>query len=1714
MPPKRSPKVNREGALLKSWRQESTTGSRAKIWLIVRRATITLLALSLVGWLSYLLFKPFFYPKTYLTYFGADDTRTLMVRPLEFIYEDFTGYAALSNGLTALTRDRPNLVFRRLESLDQELDDIQSSAIRGNDTLVLVITAHGIVRDGEAYLAGGAFRPEVAGDTSDEGLYAVAKLLRRLDELPGGTKLVLLDAGRDDYAPRLGMAINGFSQLLKQEIERANTSNVWVLCSSSPGERSHVSPALRHSVFGYMCSTGLQGAADVDQDEIVDLQELYAFVRSNVADWVMKASGGSETQTPILLGDEENESSFARAHLIDIRNMPEIPGVASEINAAQDVHAQGSIVSTVVSFVTDRVAEFGVDPVTRAVRGMGNQLAGNDEKDSTEENTGEEANSQVEMDREAQRTQEEFELMKQDWQLTQEIAVTHPAPVSYAPDLWRLHLERLVWLEDLQQGGARIDPRWLVDELRSISQSLGDLLKKEKPASDEVKNVVDQLRLCRPTSPIAVKDAPTIALAEAIVAADSTQELPAKLKDFIRQYDDWLASQQGLEQLEKIRETSWEDDWRQYFEFQLLEKLPANTEFPLATIKLALEVRRIGERVAANLYWGEGWAAGPIEQADRLRIEAERLLFDQAVGNWQIRASENLRRARSIYLSAERQLRTVQKAHLIHQTLLSAFRDYLRWSRGMWGDSATRAPSPQSLSNLLDKLRDVEDVLDSSDKSMLPNLADLERIRDEFQQGLSSSVNDLASAPYRPGDAERLETLLGTALLTDEDREKCLTARLKADKDLMSSYEFSEPSSIVPANPVSLTTRRNAAAHLAVEWKFVKTYYPNLADPVDSFQKAGTDYEELLEQSEALGEKLSELPSEIRAEALADADLSDSSSREDRIKRLRHVARSLSLVDVADSAAGIAADANSSAVENSLEALWNARWFDLLCAARERLWRAHADATVQELEQLQRQAERYAVLARSIPGQPEPEKHVLPGLNLAVAQSEITLDSRDEAILKVALRSAVDSSVWIVAQYDPDLLEVSGVDWTLPTEDELRRAPLADRGSANTGYPYRPEIRARFPATLKLRPGQNRSLDVRVKRQNAAQGKANLVLRAIGQSAYLRHLIPVRLPGRQELEVSISDGRSARTTSSGKIGLFPNRLQDLVFLVSNRGSSSIKLTANLYAPQQDPLISIPEGALRASAAQQIMRRFGRTNPVALGAELTLPVGVRQAPISFDFESPQNKLLLGAESKAGAAQIALPYGLLLELIDQESQERTIRWFQFEIWKPKAFLSARAAYDPGAQELTVTLQANPSHEFPNGDSNAELVIDSRFLSARGGGLYATTVREGNFRGTLIAPLNGNWPQEFDPQAEDYLPVYITVDGYPRAFEFRIRETTARTDLKPVQDISKVRIVSPPAGTPLAASGFVKARLEVDAPDGFFDPPENYLEVGIDVDQDRELNDENSKRLHSDRFSVIRLQQPVSNGTLAFEPRVRDFELELPSAGIIDRAVNVLGQLKTVGGYLQKDYVPIILDGRGPQIGIVKLDEGPSKLIVEVNPDDLTGVESVEAAFESSKEVKWEKGKRQAGSLWVVALKTADLSPGAYTVLIKATDTVGNVSEILREEWTKPDGHKDDSDGTSSQATKIKKEPVKNQVKGRVTYSSRKSVSDLKVTLSGAGIPSKQARILENGQFDFGLIPPGTYTVNAHGLAGGNYHDGTEDIRVGEEPNTPVNIEIKIR
>jgi uncharacterized caspase-like protein len=82
-----------------------------------------------------------------------------------------------------------------------------------------------------------------------------------------------------------------------------------IITASRPTEVSIELPELGHGIFSYYLVEGLKGAADLNRDGIVSLQELYEYVEQQVT---AKSRSVGGNQHPVMKGELEGVLPLAK----------------------------------------------------------------------------------------------------------------------------------------------------------------------------------------------------------------------------------------------------------------------------------------------------------------------------------------------------------------------------------------------------------------------------------------------------------------------------------------------------------------------------------------------------------------------------------------------------------------------------------------------------------------------------------------------------------------------------------------------------------------------------------------------------------------------------------------------------------------------------------------------------------------------------------------------------------------------------------------------------------------------------------------------------------------------------------------------------------------------------------------------------------------------------------------------------------------------------------------------------------------------------------------------------------------------------------------------------------------------------------------------------------------------------------------------------------
>jgi len=227
----------------------------------------------------------------------------------EAIHQVLTGPAGFKpehiHLLTDSTERKPTL-----RNLKWALGTFLARSAKKDDTVLIFFAGHGapevdqrgIERDGLAkYL--------IPSDADPDDLYSTAFPMDELQTIFGRIEaervVVFLDAcysgaaGGRTFASKKTRAVN-VDDLFLERLTRAKGRAI--LTASRPAEVSLELADLGHGLFTYYLLRGLQGAADLNRDGIVSLQELYEYVEQQVS---QKARAVGGNQHPVMKGELE-----------------------------------------------------------------------------------------------------------------------------------------------------------------------------------------------------------------------------------------------------------------------------------------------------------------------------------------------------------------------------------------------------------------------------------------------------------------------------------------------------------------------------------------------------------------------------------------------------------------------------------------------------------------------------------------------------------------------------------------------------------------------------------------------------------------------------------------------------------------------------------------------------------------------------------------------------------------------------------------------------------------------------------------------------------------------------------------------------------------------------------------------------------------------------------------------------------------------------------------------------------------------------------------------------------------------------------------------------------------------------------------------------------------------------------------------------------------
>jgi hypothetical protein len=1752
-----------------------------------KRGFALVLFLAAVVALLILVFPPLYHPNAQLVFLTGLDYHPLRAPPAEYAQEDSDALEKLAPVLYKHGAEPGPILLSEMRSASamRGLPAALSEATPdGAGVLIVYIDGHGVSDNGTAYLLCRNFDPA----NPAAGRYRLSDLLRQVADSPAPLKLLILETGRIEADPRMGMLVNEFPRLLEQEVHATGNESLWVLTSNAILERSHVSRALERSVFGYFVTLGLNGAADANGDRAVDVDELYRFVRTNVAAWVRAVTGGRETQTPLLLwGGGTNLPREKLAVLLPAMNTGSGGGLKLPKTSAKFPDVAGGIASPYTNRATQNFVPIAAKSqkkvpglkqarkaaktnakVSRKIKesksrkatdakkpettpagakpdgtkaepspapgdkspsaadakpietgGKGANDAGGetpdtgDKEGAAEESTDVSAAGSSATQKTPLPPPTAGELLAQAWQLRDDMETPsgdEPRPLDYAPQTWREYQQWLLAEEQLYRAGAMSDQKEIAAGLTKVLARLAAAPSPPPLDKDQPSDLAVRISGLRPMAPAGVDSAWSLAMAQcfaqqnhtplsadAIAAARALDRFaidgtPAEFAGWVKKLDPAL---------DRYSEVRWA---------RQLAKLPG---LDWSIVQLSLVTRRLGEQVPVIAPAALPWIEQRLEAADRLRLDAERQLTDAIGSDRQATASRLFRQAADLYHETADDIAVVTAAMQLRHDLLNRAPFYIAWRENAGWESSADAPKDADLMDLCGRLGELDEVLATPDPAKLEQInklaAESAALADRIEAGLAdANIANLTGPTAGPGSGWRIEVLLSTPLLSAESRQRLLSAAADADAKFAASYRPAKPESIFEPAPIvtpllwqAIVERAELEAALARLAGGRGKGQARLLDPLtialadlkaarqrlDGNEGRASD-EAVWESCRRFGAALEDfyraLPGRLEAIVAKDSDLTDLAGRPARLAALHSADRMLRLTDVRDLA--------QSVQSNPAGALAGTSLYDLLLWQERRLETALADAPPAEAEYLTNAASSYFAQAGRIPLQPPGSPPATPPLSIS-GPTSANLATEPEQLIELALRStaAHPTDVWIVCRFSPELLEVKAAG-EVRLYDEQQLATATDR--------------AALPPTFKLHADSAEPLRLRVRAKTGARQGTRLIIKAIAAGAVVvRHEIDIALAAPQTIELTVEGPPGTWAQSESQISLypFPNRKTNFHLSLVNNGPTDRDVDVDFLALDAKATVIPPPAALSAEDAAGLLKRFGPTRSVAALKKISLPAGGKPVALPFpasEEKKPAESLKPGAKPAAASASATpsasppaaakpaadeppppprsvVDHGLLAVITDRESQLKTIKRIDIEPQRPRRYVRPQIGYSLDRETLQI-------HIVPQ---------DKALLPPEGVRIHAEIVAplppgtQAQLDAELKAPdYVANLFCELPADAGKVVTVRLTVDGYPRAFVYHVPLGIQSSDLAEETDLREIRILAPEVEAAYKAPiESIIVDAQVDAPLGAFQNPDDLLEIGIDVDRDRDLRGSEPRvQLAADRQVNIWLDRSGPGGLFSLDTKIGDFHLAVPTPALRNARVSVLGRIFASGKTGWSEPVDILLDGTPPRIERVELL--PAAVVigpdVEVSiwptDDNLSGVVKVEAGFDTSGHGKFDETiepfelSRDANGRWFSKLPTKALDPGVLTLLVRATDRAGNVSDYTKVKCRII---------TKAEADAAAAAPLA-KLFGTVFYGNDPAAGVEMTVTSEKGPKIPAATTDASGNFSFTNIPPGKYKLAA--------------------------------
>jgi hypothetical protein len=556
----------------------------------------------------------------------------------------------------------------------------------------------------------------------------------------------------------------------------------------------------------------------------------------------------------------------------------------------------------------------------------------------------------------------------------------------------------------------------------------------------------------------------------------------------------------------------------------------------------------------------------------------------------------------------------------------------------------------------------------------------------------------------------------------------------------------------------------------------------------------------------------------------------------------------------------------------------------------------------------------------------------------------------------------------------------------------------------------------------------------------------------------------------------------------------------VLFSDSPDGASGAKTDILLRPNKEQKFYTFVENASRRNRKVSVKLQVGNPPVELVSAPLVVAAGQTER---FDFGKP-------AAAPAGAAAPSIelpgpPYRLQFVIADDKGKDLSLPTTYAGMLRPPQYLDIpEIHYESATQTLQVNVETLP--DFSGPPCQVDLVLtgisglDPR--SARSSGSYRVTLQKGETRPLIAKGLHflGSPPEK------GY--VYLTADGYERAFIFETTFTRQDTPVTPLRVAGKNPHLHLKCSPYSSQDPKFPVVIELDNATR----SDVILELGWDPSGTGAFE---TREFAGDREQKARLNPKNAYGALSFETQVRDWSAAIDlsqTSGKIKLRGRLLDpnhktlELETGDGQSTAEIVQtVVIDNTPPEVPMLletgeSFARGANHTFRIKALDNESGIESVELFFAPTPEEDKNKPKggeqaapprdESGNGIWTATL----------TMPVDGTSTPLSIRAVNRSglaRWSRTITIPL-VEATMVQASKV---PKTGTIKGSVLDAGDRPQPNLTVTLTNIKSKEQTKTTTVNGEFTFENVPPGSYQLDCAKPEAGTKATVTVTVEAGK-------------